>query len=1173
MAKQPILLKLAQSGGAAGQQIAAAPGTGFRKLFDVPASPGPGRGAAPAVPQAWYRAELDPGGMDLAARDPLPWDIAHQMVRVGMPGMAAAVLAAEPDFLQAAYPGPPEGARLGLAAAPPDEPAEQKGKPYVPGTGFAWHLDDAHSGLRAARDSLKVTESPITIVHLDTGWDPDHKARPANVPSQANFVEGGSDARDRTPEHGLLTNRGHGTGTIGILAGQALAGMRPEEATGVLGGAAPMRIVPVRIADSVVHFWTSAVAEGINHARAIGADVVSMSMGGLPSAAWADAVNAAYEAGIVVVCAAGNNFGGAPTELIVYPARFDRVIAACGAMADGRPYFDLPATAMAGNAGPPGKMRTAMAAYTPNIPWARLGVPDLIDRDGGGTSAATPQIAAAAALWLHRNGGRMPRDWRRAEAARQALFRSAATSPGDAAQLGQGLLRARAALDLKPADLVQVPPDTAHFAFLHLLTSVFGLGPQTAPADMLALETTQLALFSKAAQAALPDPDRPAADITPAERERFFEALLADGHASATLRAALGQALGRAGAPKRGTPPRAGGDAVPPVPPGPAPLSRPSQGRRLLPKPPPARRLRIFATDPGDSQRLRTAFVNTATVSIPWEQTQAEPNLLKPGPVGEYVEVVDIDPASGVAYEPVDLNDTFLLAQDGLSPAEGNPQFHQQMTYAVAMRTIRHFEVALGRRVLWADRKYRPGLEEDQRFVRRLRIYPHALRQANAYYSPDRVALLFGYFPAAGSRRIVFTCLSHDIVAHETTHALLDGLHRRYQEATNPDVLAFHEGFADLVAIFQHFTFPELLRFAIAEAGGDLRRGDLLAELAREFGHALGRDKSLRSAIGTKPDPADYATATEPHDRGAVLVAAVFDAFLAIHARRTADLLRIATGGSGILGAGAISPDIVNRLAEEAAKAAGHTLTILIRALDYMPPVDPTFAEFLRALITADSDLVADDRYGYRVAFLEAFASRGIQPSSIRTLSVESLRWQTLDDRLQPEGLGDFLRAEISLSWDLRGDRRESHEAARGNAKLLHAWLLQHLTVETACALGLEFRRTPPPGIDPYDGRRDKAGRPEIRGPFGAPGPPRHARRRCAHRCHRGAHPEPQPARRRQHPRRLHPGAGPPRGHAADPLRRGEARAAAVRGGGHGGEPCRHRRARPARPVFRGCRP
>src|SRR6185503_11603587 len=157
---------------------------------------------------------------------------------------------------------------------------------------------------------------------------------------------------------------------------------------------------------------------------------------------------------------------------------------------------------------------------------------------------------------------------------------------------------------------------------------------------------------------------------------------------------------------------------------------------------------------------------------------------LERGPVGEYVEVVDFDPASGCFYEPVDLDNPDILAQDGLPPSEGNPQFHQQMAYAVAMTTIRNFERALGRPALWAPRetKVYPFKHE---YVQRLRIYPHALREANAYYSPEKKALLFGYFPASDEQPdrylpggLVFTCLSHDIIAHETTHALLDGMHR-----------------------------------------------------------------------------------------------------------------------------------------------------------------------------------------------------------------------------------------------------------------------------------------------------------------------------------------------------------------------------------------------------------
>src|SRR5439155_23796975 len=100
----------------------------------------------------------------------------------------------------------------------------------------------------------------------------------------------------------------------------------------------------------------------------------------------------------------------------------------------------------------------------------------------------------------------------------------------------------------------------------------------------------------------------------------------------------------------------------------------------------------------------------------------------------------------------------------------------------------------------WAGRWQTTETGPDKEFVQRLRIYPHALRMANAYYSRKKGALLFGYFPGTEDRTsgqfpggMVFTCLAHDVVAHETTHALLDGFHEHFMEATNPDVLAFHE--------------------------------------------------------------------------------------------------------------------------------------------------------------------------------------------------------------------------------------------------------------------------------------------------------------------------------------------------------------------------------------------
>lgn len=457
--------------------------------------------------------------------------------------------------------------------------------------------------------------------------------------------------------------------------------------------------------------------------------------------------------------------------------------------------------------------------------------------------------------------------------------------------------------------------------------------------------------------------------------------------------------------------------------------------------------LRGYAFDPSLSTQLETAVVNEMVFRVRWERG------LGPGPVGEYLEVVDYDPASGCFYEPVELDHPAILAQSGLTPSEGNPQFHQQMVYAVAMVTIANFERALGRKALWSPREIRPGEDgarparrraraapgEMYRFeppsvpmggctkrntqtgwsaeyVPRLRLYPHAMRQANAYYSPDKKALLFGYFPAVenepGSHYpggLVFTCLSHDVVAHETTHALLDGMHRRFIEDTHPDGLAFHEAFADIVALFQHFTYPEVLRHQIARTRGDLASQSLLGQLAQQFGQAMGSHGALRDALGRvdpatgrweprQANPDDYLYVLEPHDRGAILVAAVFDAFISIYKTRVGDLFRIATGGTGVPQSGALHPDLVNRLATEAAKAAQHVLNMCIRALDYCPPVDITYGDYLRALITADYEIVRDDDRGYRVAFIEAFRRRGIYPRDLRTLSEDTLRWSSQAD-------------------------------------------------------------------------------------------------------------------------------------------------------------------------------
>ncbi|MBA4010942.1 MAG: hypothetical protein C0481_03675 [Phenylobacterium sp.] len=459
------------------------------------------------------------------------------------------------------------------------------------------------------------------------------------------------------------------------------------------------------------------------------------------------------------------------------------------------------------------------------------------------------------------------------------------------------------------------------------------------------------------------------------------------------------------------------------------------------------RRFRVYAFDPLASMATESASFNHAVIALPWEEPWEEP--LSPGPSGEYLEVVDFDPASGRFYAPLDPLDPVLLAQDGLPPSEGRPQFHQQMVYAVAMRTIRNFERAMGRKVLWSPNWDQTRLGRPVPiYVQKLRLYPHAFRHNNAYYSPQKKAVLFGYFQAKskeGSRSLpgawVFAALSHDIIAHEITHAILDGTHTRFIERSSPDAPAFHEAFADVVALLQHFTMREVVAAHLARSRGVLRLRSLLTGLARQFNDARGRAGAMREGVDGTDESASpvvgaYAGEREAHARGAHLVAAVFDGFLTIFEQRSADLLRLAGGSPGT----ELHPDLIARLAKEATKVADQMLRICVRALDYMPPVDPRFGEFLRAMITADADLVPDDPMHYRVAIAAAFRRRGILPDGTASMAPDSLKWESPEDIDAREGRCRFDES-VELDIQPKFERYEIWRQAQVNRMRVQAWL------------------------------------------------------------------------------------------------------------------------------------
>ncbi len=444
---------------------------------------------------------------------------------------------------------------------------------------------------------------------------------------------------------------------------------------------------------------------------------------------------------------------------------------------------------------------------------------------------------------------------------------------------------------------------------------------------------------------------------------------------------------------------------------------------------PDVRPLYVYAFDPSMGK-----FVGNYMIA------QVRYEKLEPGPVGERFAVIDYDGTAGTYYTPVDLDDPKLLIAGGLAPSVTDPRFHQQMVYAVASETLQRFEAALGRRVHWRLLKKTPDLAATSlaEASKCLNLFPHAMCQANAFYNPDVHGIVFGYFKASRTDpgrnlpgQTVFTCLSHDIIAHETTHAIVDGIREFFMEPTNIDVPAFHEAFADLSALFVHFTHKEALLDTLQKTGGRLFNPQLRAEvptdkdegpasiqsqlagpnplvaLAQQFGEASGMHSALRSALGTRPNSDDIKTKVEPHDRGSILVAAVFDAYFTVYERRTFDLFRIFRAGGGTLENGDLPVPLAERLAAEASETAEQFFAACARALDYCPPVDITFGDFLRALLTADLDFHPDDPHGVRDALMQAFRLRGIVADDAAAFSEESLFWPKvrIDPKLTVDGL------------------------------------------------------------------------------------------------------------------------------------------------------------------------
>jgi subtilisin family serine protease len=220
----------------------------------------------------------------------------------------------------------------------------------------------------------------VIIAIVDTGIDLNH-------PDLKNKIySSGYDFANDDPL--AMDDHGHGTHCAGIAAADT------NNKEGIAGVAWNCKLLPVKVMNKEGFGLYSWISEGIIWAADQNASVINLSIGGeFPSNTLRAALEYAYNKGVVIVAAAGNEGGS-----VLYPAAYDEYCLAVAAI----DYNDLRVTLLTytweSNFGPeidvaaPGVriLSTYPVSLTPSgyLPYAW----------GSGTSMAAPHVAGLAAL-------------------------------------------------------------------------------------------------------------------------------------------------------------------------------------------------------------------------------------------------------------------------------------------------------------------------------------------------------------------------------------------------------------------------------------------------------------------------------------------------------------------------------------------------------------------------------------------------------------------------------------------------------------------------------------------------------------------------------------------------------------------------------------------------------
>jgi hypothetical protein len=333
------------------------------------------------------------------------------------------------------------------------------------------------------------------------------------------------------------------------------------------------------------------------------------------------------------------------------------------------------------------------------------------------------------------------------------------------------------------------------------------------------------------------------------------------------------------------------------------------------------------------------------------------------GPTSARVAIVDYNADLDTRFAPIKLlrdgsgfHEIAKIRKEQILEAF---KFHQVNVWAIIELILARLEdeYALGRPIPWAS-----GLG-------RLLVLPHAGYQQNAFYDRATGALHLFYFEGPDGTP-VYTCLSHDIIAHELGHAVLDGLKPGYNEVSSPETAGFHEYFGDAIAMLASLRRREIAILVTEGAPLRLEAKNVVSAIASEFGAAVQDvpDQDYLRGAWNNRTMTDLRGTYEEHDWSEILTGVYYNL---LHYLYTSNFKRLIA-------------DTGKRNNQQAIRAlfraADQTANVMLRAIDYCPPVDLRYDEYARALLRADEVAYPIDSSGIRAELRRIFTKRGLRP-------------------------------------------------------------------------------------------------------------------------------------------------------------------------------------------------